>query len=203
MTPFRALITLAFAATAWALPQTGNEARTLTCLKWCPDNFPNLGLACIAQAALGKGPCYECGPKSTSTKKKLCNRKCIDTSADKNNCGACGKTCSTSCVNGVCSCRAIRESCQSSTAGSCCTGQCSTSTLGGSTGFCCQPSNQPCDINDPGECCSQCCKRVGNLEEFVCCLAASGCHDAFIHPTNMVYTVVQVIDIYTAYQATT
>ncbi|GJN81704.1 hypothetical protein PLIIFM63780_005239 [Purpureocillium lilacinum] len=92
MTPFRALITLAFAATAWALPQTGNEARTLTCLKWCPDNFPNLGLACIAQAALGKGPCYECGPKSTSTKKKLCNRKCIDTSADKNNCGACGKT---------------------------------------------------------------------------------------------------------------
>jgi len=80
------------AATAWALPQTGNEARTLTCLKWCPDNFPNLGLACIAQAALGKGPCYECGPKSTSTKKKLCNRKCIDTSADKNNCGACGKT---------------------------------------------------------------------------------------------------------------
>ena len=31
-----------------------------------------------------------------------CNNKCTDTQTDKNNCGACGKTCETGCSSGVC-----------------------------------------------------------------------------------------------------
>src|SRR5678816_202654 len=32
----------------------------------------------------------------------FCSNKCVDTQTDKNNCGACGKTCETGCSGGVC-----------------------------------------------------------------------------------------------------
>ncbi|KAM0418441.1 hypothetical protein ACHAPD_004800 [Fusarium lateritium] len=62
------------------------------CAKWCAANFRHSGKTCTAPAAKGKGPCYDCGPKSTNRAKKLCNGVCKDTKSDSANCGKCGKS---------------------------------------------------------------------------------------------------------------
>jgi hypothetical protein len=76
------------------------------CAKWCADNFRRPGKTCTSPAAKGKGPCYDCGPRSTNRAKKLCHGVCKDTSSDNANCGKCGKSCpsKTHCVKGTCLC---------------------------------------------------------------------------------------------------
>ncbi|XEV04622.1 hypothetical protein FSHL1_009909 [Fusarium sambucinum] len=94
-------------------------SRNHPCAKWCVVNFRNLGPACKALAAIGKGPCYECGPKSTNRDKKLCNGACKDIKSDTANCGKCGKSCKKDvekCQAGSCvpSCLAGKTQCGSS-----------------------------------------------------------------------------------------
>ncbi|OBS23131.1 hypothetical protein FPOA_03689 [Fusarium poae] len=76
------------------------------CAKWCAANFRHPGKTCTAPAAKRKGPCYDCGPKSTNRAKKLCYGVCKDTQSDSANCGKCGKSCPTKthCVKGKCVC---------------------------------------------------------------------------------------------------
>ena len=64
-----------------------------TCGNVCQDDFAST-IQCIA------GEChYTCEENMT-----FCNNKCIDSSSDKNNCGACGRKCAENaeCVNGFC-----------------------------------------------------------------------------------------------------
>jgi len=88
-----------FAVMAFPSPDGGNSV----CANWCAANFPQPG-QCTSQAAHGHGPCYDCGPQSTSPTNILCNGQCTDSLTDPDNCGTCGNVCAsgTSCVDGQC-----------------------------------------------------------------------------------------------------
>lgn len=59
---------------------------------------------------------------------RLCNGTCVNLQTDVNNCGKCGNTCASGQI--------------------CTNGACVSS---------CVPSNGPCDLHNPGVCCSQVC----------------------------------------------
>lgn len=59
------------------------------CVIWCAAHHFRLD-ECAIPALHRKGPCYECGPCKTAASKKLCDKKCVDTSNDTSNCGVCG-----------------------------------------------------------------------------------------------------------------
>ena len=54
----------------------GNKA----CVEFCKQLPKRERGECVSQAAHGKGPCYECGPKAPhGTERELCNGKCCPT----------------------------------------------------------------------------------------------------------------------------
>ncbi|EEQ30886.1 PE-PGRS family protein [Microsporum canis CBS 113480] len=82
------LFLLATGVSAVAAHQEENNR----CERWCITTFGHLSAGCIALAARGKGPCYECGPAARQPSSKiLCNKNCV--AVGNQNCGGCGITC--------------------------------------------------------------------------------------------------------------
>lgn len=78
-------------ASAWSLAETRNPSCNISCAQWCATSFaPTPEANCTSLAALGTGPCYVCGPRSTNPHEKLCEGACSDTSSDSKHCGTCG-----------------------------------------------------------------------------------------------------------------
>ncbi|KAL6918488.1 hypothetical protein FSST1_009983 [Fusarium sambucinum] len=94
---FKSLPVLLFAIVGSVFAQRGVDTKSSAvkqCAKWCEENFKYGPRMCQISAAFRKGPCYECGPKSTNrVKKELCYGLCVDTKTDGTNCGKCGITC--------------------------------------------------------------------------------------------------------------
>jgi hypothetical protein len=94
-------------ARAKAAPKGGNKGGNSACAKFCANTFgANTPAAdeCTAEAAKGRGICYQCGPaQSRPTTQKLCGQTCIPNA----NCcttGDCtGRECNTrTCISGSC-----------------------------------------------------------------------------------------------------
>ncbi|KAI5463887.1 hypothetical protein BGZ63DRAFT_201442 [Mariannaea sp. PMI_226] len=110
-----------------------------SCEKWCLANFPlKAGLACASHGARGRGPCWECGPKCGSHHTK--------------------QLCGGKCVNT----KTDKNNC--GTCGTKCTSKC----VNGSCSSDCLAKNQPCDIQNPGACCSGTCGVIDTAPGYFC-----------------------------------
>jgi hypothetical protein len=94
---------------------------------------------CVSDAAHGTGLCYQCGPAAPGTSLTLCGTTCVDTSNDVTNCGGCGHVCPTG------------ETCTN--------GQCAAT--------CTRPGG-PCDLANPGACCSLICTNFNPPAQPIC-----------------------------------
>src|SRR5437867_2037615 len=94
-------------STAEATQPNGNAP----CAQFCTDNFPpgDLRGLCVSQAAMGTGPCFQCGPAAPAGHGVICNGVC---------CPA-GQVC----TNGHCACPAGTEQCGGACVPVCPTGQ--------------------------------------------------------------------------------
>jgi hypothetical protein len=79
---------VAGAALASLVPGRSAEAATnasAACAKFCNTAFaafPSTAAFCLTQSVVGKGPCFECGPKASSSSNKIpCGPVCCPSGA--------------------------------------------------------------------------------------------------------------------------
>jgi hypothetical protein len=166
-----------------ASPRVALAQGNSQCAHFCAAVFgadtPAAG-QCTSDAAHGKGLCYTCGPASTGGAKSICcarNGSGVCTSYGAATCCTAPQTCGGGGTAGVCGC--TPKTCPTGVCGQisngcggtlnctcgtgqiCSNGQCVTPATTTTLAPTCTPLGGPCNLLNPGACCSLTCCAAG------------------------------------------
>jgi hypothetical protein len=130
---------------------------TLLQLRANPHGYANCIAICVANAGNGLATCGVCNGSNLvfCQAGQVCQAgRCVTPClGDGGNCTTNTQCCNKSCQGGKC-CLGIGNACTKNA--QCCSGSCGTNFFGPGT-VCCVPKGGPCNLDNPGACCSGIC----------------------------------------------